>query len=100
MLKDHFEQLVRAGHLKEFIVEPRNQETGQGARPRGNPLPPLLRVIEVIHATSRGTLVTQRKGVLTVVPVESSRDEQSFEKKMKYTREPIAFNDDDLEGTI
>ena len=100
VLKDHFEQLVRAGHLKEFIVEPRNQETGQGARPRGNPLPPLLRVIEVIHATSRGTLVTQRKGVLTVVPVESSRDEQSFEKKMKYTREPIAFNDDDLEGTI
>ena len=58
VLKDHFEQLVRAGHLKEFIVEPRNQETGQGARPRGNPLPPLLRVIEVIHATSRGTLVT------------------------------------------
>ena len=28
VLKDHLEQLVRAGHLKEFIVETGNQETG------------------------------------------------------------------------
>ena len=99
MLKDHFEQLVRAGHLKEFVVEPRNQKAGQVAQPRGNPLPPPLRVIEVIHAASRGILVTWRKGLLTVVPIESCQDEQPFEKKMKYTREPISFNDDDLEGT-
>ena len=99
VLKDHLEQLVRVGHLKEFVVEPRNQKAGQGARPRGNPLPPPLGVIEVIHATSRGTLVTRRKGLLTVVPIESCQDEQPFEKKMKYTWEPFAFNDDDLEGT-
>ena len=80
-------------------MEPRNQKAGQGAQPKGNPLPPPLGVIEVIHAASRGTLVTWRKGLLTVVPIESCQDEQSSEKKMKYTWEPIAFNDDNLEGT-
>ena len=38
--------------------------------------------------------------MLAVVSVESSVGEQPSEKKLKYTREPIAFNDDDLEGTI
>lgn len=27
VLKDHLEQLVRAGYLKEFVVDSRNQET-------------------------------------------------------------------------
>ena len=54
----------------------------------------------VIHAVSRGTLVTKRRGVLAIVPVESFLDEQPFEKKLKFTQEPIAFNDNDLEGTI
>lgn len=58
VLKNHLEQLERSGHLKEFILELRGQETGQIARPRGNPLPPQLGVIEVIHAASRGTLKT------------------------------------------
>ena len=58
VLKDHLEQLVRLGHLKEFVLEPRSQEIEQSAKPRGNPLPPSLGVIEVIHAASRGTLVT------------------------------------------
>ncbi|XP_050240998.1 uncharacterized protein LOC126689875 [Quercus robur] len=40
VLKDHLEQLVKAGYLKEFVVDPRNQEAGQGARPRGNHLLP------------------------------------------------------------
>ena len=38
--KDHPKQLVKTGYLKEFVVDPRNQESGQGAWPRGNPLPP------------------------------------------------------------
>ena len=79
---------------------PRNQEIRYGTQPRGNPLPPPVGVIEVIHAASRGTLVTQRKGVLVVVLVESCQDEQPSEKKLKFTWEPIAFNDDNLEGTI
>ena len=38
--------------------------------------------------------------MLAVVPVEDCLDRQLSEKKMKFTREPIAFNDDDLEGMI
>lgn len=60
--------------MKEFVLESRNQETRQNAKLRGNPLPPALGVIEVIHVVSRGTSVTRRKGVLTVVPVENCRD--------------------------
>ena len=97
VLKDHLEQLVKAGHLKEFVIDPRNQEAGQGTRPRGNPLPPPLGVIKVIHAASRGTRVSNRRGVLVVVPVENCTGKQPFEKKLKFTWEPIAFNDDDLE---
>ena len=70
VLKDHSKQLVKAGYLKEFMVDLRNQEAGQGTRPRGNPLPPLVGVIKVIHAASRGTMVSKRRGVLTMVPIE------------------------------
>ena len=38
--------------------------------------------------------------MLAVVPVEDCSGKQPSEKKMKFTREPIAFNDDDLEGKI
>ena len=48
----------------------------------------------------KGLLGVQEKGVLTVVSLEGSTGEQPFEKKLKYTRELVAFNDDDLEGTI
>ena len=89
---------MRSGHLKEFVLKPRGQETRQNARPLGNPLPPSLGVIEVIHATSRDTLVTRRKGVLTMVPAEDCREEQPSRKRVKYAQEPIAFNDEDLEG--
>ena len=66
---------MRSRHLKEFVLEPRDQEIRQNTRPQGNALPPSLGVIEVIHAASRGTLVTQRKGVLIVVPAENCREE-------------------------
>ena len=42
--------------------------------------------------------MTQIKGVLTIVPVDDFQDKQPSEKRLKYTRETIAFNDDDLEG--
>ena len=90
---------MRAGHLEEFVVKLGNQETGQGAQPLGNPLPPPLGVIEVIHAAAAGTLVAQRKWILIIVSVEDGQDVQPFEKRLKYTYESIAFNDGDLEGT-
>ena len=99
VLKDHLEKLVKAGHLKEFVVDSKNRGIGQGAQQRGNPLPPPLRVIEAIHATPRGTART-KIGVLTVAPVEDCPNKQPFEKRMKLTRETLAFDDNDLEGTI
>jgi len=38
--------------------------------------------------------------VSIMVSVESSTNEQPFDKKLKYTREPIAFDDNDREGMI
>ena len=55
VLKDHLGQLVKAGYLKEFVVDYGNQGTDQGAQQRGNPLPPPLGVIEVIHAAPKGS---------------------------------------------
>ena len=57
-------------------------------------------MIEVIHVASRGTRVSKRREVLAVVPVENCAGKRPSEKKLKFTREPIAFNDDDLKGTI
>lgn len=64
---------MRLGHFKEFVLEFRGGETKQTARPRGNSFPPPLGVIEVIHAASMGTFVTQRKRVLTMVLTEATR---------------------------
>ena len=100
VLKDHLRQLVKVGYLKEFVANTRNQGTRQGTQQRGNPLPPLLGIIEVIHAAPRGTTATRRRGVLAIVLVRECSDEQPTEKKLKFTWEPIAFNDNDLEGTI
>ena len=38
--------------------------------------------------------------MLAVVPVEDCLDRQLSEKKIEFTQEPIAFNDDDLDGMI
>ena len=91
---------MKARYLKEYMAKPKNLEAGQGARRGGNPLLHPLGIIEVIHAASKGIHVSKRRGVLAIVPAESHAGEQPSEKKLKYTQEPIAFNDDDLEGTI
>ncbi|XP_075665237.1 uncharacterized protein LOC142634874 [Castanea sativa] len=99
VLKDHLKQLVKVGHLKEFLVATRNQETGQADRLRENPLPPLLGVIQVIHAVPKSAQAPRTRGILAVVPAESYAGEHSLGKKLRYTKQPIAFNDDDMEGT-
>ena len=80
------------------ISESGNQGAKQSAQQKGNSLPFPLGVIEVIHATSRGTFMTRRRGMLTVI--EDCSGKQPSEKRMKFAREPITFNDDDLEGKI
>lgn len=59
VLKDHLEQLVKLGHLKEFVVGQRGGNVAQGSGSQGNTLPPPLRIIEVIHATSVGMNVSR-----------------------------------------
>ena len=61
VLKDHLEQLVKAGHLKEFVLDSRDRVAGQDTRQRGSPLPPPVGVIEVIHATPEGLIAGRRK---------------------------------------
>ncbi|XP_023923566.1 uncharacterized protein LOC112034969 [Quercus suber] len=99
VLKDHLGQLAKAGYIKEFVLGEEDRGTGQGAAKRGNPLPPLLGVIEVIHAPPRSLASVTRKGVLNVVTKERSSDAPPAGKKIKLAQEPISFGDNDLEGT-
>ena len=55
------------GYLKKFVMDPRNQEAGQGARPYGNPFPARL---VVIHTAPRGTQTFSRREILAVVSIE------------------------------
>ena len=68
------------GYLKEFMVDPRNQEAGQGTWPHGNPFPAPLVVIEVIHVAPRGTQTFSRREILAVVSVEGCTSDQPPEK--------------------
>ena len=90
---------MKAGYLKKFIVDPKHQGTDQGALQKGSLLPPPLGMIEVIHAAPKGSTIT-RKGMLIVAPMGDCSGEQLLEKKMRVGWEPIAFGDEDLEGTI
>ena len=90
---------MKVGHLKEFVVESENRGAGLGAQQKGNPLPPPLGVIEVIHAVLRGMNAAGRR-VLAVASTGDCSENQPPVKKMKSQLEPIAFDDEDLEGTI
>ena len=70
VLKDHLGQLVKAGHFKEFMVEPRNRGPELGAQQRGNPIPLPLGIIKVIHAMPGSTNMIGTK----VSTMASSRD--------------------------
>ena len=82
------------------MLDSGDRVVGQDTRQRGNPFPPPVGVIEVIHVASKKLIVGRRKGVLTVVPVEGNPGIQSPGKKMKFAREPVSFDNDDLKGTI
>ncbi|XP_050242492.1 uncharacterized protein LOC126691499 [Quercus robur] len=72
VLKDYLGQLVKARHLKDFVLDSGDRVVGQDTQQRGNPLPPPVGVIEVIHVTPEKLIIGRRKGVLTVVPVEGN----------------------------
>ena len=84
VLKDHLGKLVKVRHLKDFLLDSRDKVLGQDTRQRGNPFPPPVGVIEVIHVAPEKLIAGRRKEVLTVVPVEGNLDLQSSGKKMKF----------------
>nr|XP_023894714.1 uncharacterized protein LOC112006640 [Quercus suber] len=100
VLKDHLRQLAGAGYLKEFVTDAGDRGAGQGAPHRGNPLPPPLGIIEVIHAPTKNCSTAGGKGVWTLTAAAEGQDGPSHGKRMKPTKEPIAFDDCDLEGTV
>ena len=99
VLKDHLEQLVKAGHLKEFVVESGKRGAELGAQQKGKPLPPPLGVIEVIHAVPKGMNAAESRVLVVASTGECSVNQQPI-KKMKSRLEPIAFDEEDLEGMI
>ena len=90
---------MKVGHLKELVVEFGNRGAEHGAQQKGNHFPPPLGVIEVIHAVPRGTNAAGTR-VLVVASIGDCSENQPPVKKMKSRLEPIAFNDEDREGTI
>ena len=66
---------MKFGHLKKFVVNPEGDSIGEAPRSRGNTLLPPLGVIKVIHIASMGTIVSQQKGVLSVVLVENAKED-------------------------
>nr|XP_023920488.1 uncharacterized protein LOC112032019 [Quercus suber] len=97
---DPEEHLAKAGYLKEFVVDSGDQGTGQGAAQRGNPLPPPLGIIEVIHAPPRILALAGRKRGIKCGPYGRKLERITGGKKMKLTHELITFGDNDLEGTV
>ncbi|XP_075633366.1 uncharacterized protein LOC142605814 [Castanea sativa] len=100
VLKDHLEQLVKAGHLKEFVVRQEGGNVGQGSGSQGNNLPPPLGIIEVINAAFIGVNVSHRRGILSVATLPESEVLDRPEKRLRLNRDLITFDEDNLEGTL
>ena len=100
VLKDHLEQLVKAGHLKEFLVSQERVNMGQSLGSQANNmLPPPLGIIEVVHAVFKGVSMSHWKGMLNVVTPLKVDTISRPEKRPRKTSVPIMFNEEDLKGT-
>ncbi|XP_030930617.1 uncharacterized protein LOC115956350 [Quercus lobata] len=99
VLKDHLEQLVKARHLKEFVVGQGARNVGQGSGSQGNTFLPPLGIIEVIHAASIGVNVSHRRGILSVATPFDAEVINRPKKRPKVNRDLITFDEEDLEGT-
>ena len=81
------------------MVEQGVNTIGQTLENRGNALPLPFRIIKVIHASSIGMSASCRKGVLSITFQKGLKAADQLEKRLRPTREPITFGDNDLEGT-
>ena len=67
-LKDYLELLVRAGHLRMYVVSQGSSITGQASGSREGVMPPPLSIIEVIHAALIGVSTSYWRGILSITP--------------------------------
>lgn len=89
---------MKAGHLKEFLVDQRGGDAGQGLSGRNDcTLPPSLGIIEVILAALRGISWSNRRAVLSVVSSPKVDNEDQLEKKIKRAIASITFRETNLE---
>ena len=58
-----------------------------------------LGIIEVIHAVSIRISANHRREILSITPQQEMDEVDHLGKKLKPSKEKIAFDDDDLEGT-
>ena len=58
-----------------------------------------LGIIEVIHAVSIRISANHRREILSITPQQKMDEVDHLGKKLKPSKEKIAFDDDDLEGT-
>lgn len=63
-------------------------------------MPPPLGMIEVIHATSIRVSTRRLKGILSITPQQKQEAVNHPRKKLKSSREKIAFDDDNLDETM
>ena len=56
-------------------------------------------IVEVIHAASINTRASRHKGVLSITSQQGTKVSDRPEKRLRLNTKPIAFGDDDLEGT-
>lgn len=100
VLKDHLEQLVKVGHLKEFLVSQEGANVGQRSGSRNNrALPPPLGIVEVIQATSRGISLNRWRGVLSMVSPSEAEASNRPDKRPRRASVQITFSEADFEGT-
>ena len=62
-------------------------------------MPPPLRIIEVIHATSIDVSANCQRGILSINPQQELEVVDRLGKKPRLAKEKITFDDDDLKGT-
>lgn len=63
-------------------------------------MPPPLSIIEVIHGASIGVSISRRIGILNITPQQIPEAVNCLGKKLKLSREKIAFDDNNFKGFL
>ena len=67
-----------------------------GVRKPRRDMPPLFGIVEFIHAASIGVSTSCWRGILSITPQQEPEVVDHPRKKLKLSKEKIAFDDDDF----